>query len=153
MKITFLNGTTYSKIFRDDYYMSLYLSNICLRPSCYQCQFKNIVRTSDISIGDCWAIDQSSELDNDKGTSVALIHSPKGKKAFLSITDDIVYREDNVDTLLPPNADSRKSVYKHWNREKFFKNLDKRSLKWLSKLQCQSLRERINEILVRVVNH
>lgn len=153
MKIAFLNGSTYSKIFRDDYYMSLYLSNICLRPSCYQCQFKNIVRASDISIGDCWAIDRSSELDNDKGTSVALIHSPKGKEAFLSITDDIVYQEDNVDTLLPPDADSRKSVYKHWNREKFFKNLDKRSLKWLSKLQYQSLRERIIEILVRVVNH
>ena len=66
MKIAFLNGSTYSKIFRDDYYMSLYLSNICLRPSCYQCQFKNIVRASDISIGDCWAIDRSSELDNDK---------------------------------------------------------------------------------------
>ena len=37
----------------------------------------------------------------------------------------MIVREGDVDRLLPPSSDSRKSVSRHRNRKKFFKELDR----------------------------
>lgn len=125
VELKFSNATAYLKEFRDDSFMKLFLGNICLRPSCHDCKFKALERDSDLTIGDAWGIDKiMPELDDDKGTSVILVHTEKGHILLNSITEKLVIKQGNVDELLPPSADSRKSVIVHPKRSKFFSELN-----------------------------
>ena len=126
VSLKFSNSTEYRKIFKEDSFMKLFLANICLRPSCHACEFKELSRPSDITLGDCWGIDKyMPEMDDDKGTSVVLLHSEKGKKIFEELLDKMIVKKGDVERLLPPTADSRKSVLEHQKRKKFFKELDR----------------------------
>lgn len=120
MRVKFDNSEL-SEPFYNNKYMNLFLGNICLRPSCYDCHFKSLVRPSDITIGDCWGIENyKPELDDDKGASVVLINSEKGLRFFEKISENLIYSKAETDKALPPTADSRKSVAVHFNRKKFF---------------------------------
>ena len=72
----------------DDYASStLYLKgfslNLTLRPSCYKCPEKKLNSGADITLGDCWGIEHISEIvDDDKGMSVVIINTYKGKCMF-----------------------------------------------------------------------
>ncbi|MGN0015175.1 MAG: Coenzyme F420 hydrogenase/dehydrogenase, beta subunit C-terminal domain, partial [Candidatus Gastranaerophilaceae bacterium] len=125
VEFLFKNSTEYLMPFGKDPYMRLFLSNISLRPSCHNCRFNKLDRPSNITIGDAWGINNiHPELDDDKGTSVVLVRGEKGKELFDAIKDDLIYLEDDVDKLLPPNSGGRKSVKPHYKRKKFFKEID-----------------------------
>lgn len=82
----FSNNTAYVKNLREDSFMRAFLSNACLRPSCYNCSFKSIKRQADITLADFWGIQNVlPEMDDDKGTSLVLIHSEKVQKLMESI--------------------------------------------------------------------
>ncbi len=124
VKIEFLNGKVYSRTFDKDVFMRLFLSNICLRPSCHDCKFKSADRMSDITVGDAWGIGKCMpDMDDDMGTSVVIVHSGKGKQLAESITDRVTVKSCDTDIVLPPDADSRKSVMPHRNRQVFFRYL------------------------------
>lgn len=126
VELKFSNSTAYLKEFREDSFMKLFLGNICLRPSCYDCKFKALERDSDLTIGDAWGIDQvMPELDDDKGTSVILVHTEKGQELLGLIINKLVIKQGDVNVLLPPSADSRKSVKEHPGRKEFFDQFNK----------------------------
>ncbi|NGU73150.1 4Fe-4S dicluster domain-containing protein [Clostridium perfringens] len=133
-------------------YMRLFLKDICLRPSCYDCKFKSLDRPSDITLGDSWGIENiMPEMDDDKGTSVILIHSKNGKKMFEKINKNMIFKSGDVDSILPPNADSRKSVAVHPKRDLFFEKLNKgESIKELVKLIEYSPKQKINNFFRRI---
>ncbi len=102
VELKFNNSTAYENIFSKDAFMKIFLKNICLRPSCYDCKFKTLNRPSDLTIGDCWGIDNyMPEMDDDKGTSVLLIHSDKGKELFDRIKSKIIFKEGEIDKFKP----------------------------------------------------
>lgn len=124
VKITFENGEEYCVPYKDDMYMQMFLSEICLRPSCYACKFKELGRDSDITIGDAWGIGSNNpEMDDDKGTSISWVHTKKGQSLFDSVEGKLIYKMVELDDVLPPNANSRKSVTSHLHRKKFMKKL------------------------------
>lgn len=64
-----------------DYYYSLYFKECNFRESCYQCKYATVPRIGDVTIGDCWGIeniDTISGLRN--GVSLILINNAKGEK-------------------------------------------------------------------------
>ncbi len=76
----FNNGKVYSVNHDKDLFMNLYLSNNCLRKSCYTCQFKNTNSQADITLGDFWGINKvKSELFDNKGTSLMIVNTIKGE--------------------------------------------------------------------------
>lgn len=122
---TFENNKTQKTAFSQDSYMRMFLSEICLRPSCHSCRFKNLKRSSDITIGDCWGIENyMPDMDDNKGTSVIIVHSVKGESMIHSIEEQLNIKIAEVDKALPPTADSRKSVVANPKRSKFFKKLN-----------------------------
>lgn len=126
VKIDFVNKQQYCVHFFKDQYMRMFLDNIDLRSLCYQCHFKEIPRISDITIGDSWGIDElMPDMDDNKGTSVILVHSAKGEGMLQAIEESLKVREAKLDEVLPPTADSRKSVEKHPNRIKYLKGVKK----------------------------
>lgn len=81
--IDFGNNKNYKKPHSQDDFILLFLNNICLRPSCYDCKFKDMNRPSDITLGDAWGVqNHSPEMYDDRGTSVVLLHTDKGKEFF-----------------------------------------------------------------------
>ncbi len=124
VEIQFANSEKYEKRAAEDKYMRLFLSDICLRPSCHDCKFKSLERASDITIGDSWGINNyMPEMDDDKGTSVILVHSEKGQAVIDNISKSMNIKKAETEYALPPTADSRKSVAPHMKREKFFELL------------------------------
>lgn len=125
LELLFDNSGRYVKIHGEDIFMQMFLENICLRPSCHECRFKDLNRGSDLTIGDAWGVELvDPEMDDDKGTSVIITHSPKGEGILEEILPDIRMHKVDVERILPPSADSRKSVAAHPRRESFFRALN-----------------------------
>lgn len=128
-KLTFSNQKTYHKDRNTDYYMRGYLQhNLYLRDCCYQCDYKTLPRVSDISLGDFWGIgNYDAALDNEKGTSVVLINSGKGK-ALLNLTKEYLeLTERSLDEVLAGNSCLLESATRGEYHDYFFKRMDKLS--------------------------
>ncbi len=77
------NTVLLSDIYHNNPYMRGFLSDIYLRPSCYECKCKNGASHSDITIGDYWGVKEvDKDLDDDKGLSIVMLNSEKGREAF-----------------------------------------------------------------------
>lgn len=60
------------------------------RTSCYQCQYANYNRPSDITIGDYWGIENHhKELKDKLGVSLVLVNTPKGSAFFDEAAADV----------------------------------------------------------------
>ena len=81
----------------------LYFGGFSKRESCVNCQFTNLKRVGDITVGDFWGIPKDSPFAKDnKGVSLALINSAKGKEIFELIKNEYITEESNtVDCLQP----------------------------------------------------
>lgn len=122
----FLNNTEYIKTFPNDLYMRAFLSDACLRPSCYNCHSKSLNRQSDITLADFWGIENvCPEMFDDKGTSLVFINSEKGALIFDSIKDKLAYKEVDINEAVKYNVSAHKSVALPPYRKKFFGYIQK----------------------------
>lgn len=84
-------------------YARLFSSANCLRESCYNCQFTNYDRPSDITIGDFWGIEKyHPEWDDNMGMSLLMLNSEKGLTIFDNIKSDIDFFESNEYEISQP---------------------------------------------------
>ena len=147
----FENSEVYSQIFKKDPYMQLFLGDICLRPSCYNCRFKPIESGADITLGDCWGIDKCMpDLNDDKGCSLIMVHTSKGSDLLNSIRNQLIIKEIELLNVYQPMISE--SAVSHSNRRKFFAALEKgKSMQQLTKLMTLTVPERIVNKLKRYV--
>lgn len=98
-EVVFDNGKRYFTFSGYDRYMAMFLNNISLRPSCYECKFACEERQGDITLGDFWGIGRKyPERDDDKGISLVLINSKKGEQAYSAIIDKFDVFESDIET-------------------------------------------------------
>lgn len=120
----FSNNTAYVRRLGDDLFMQVFLHDLCLRPSCYACNFKTIYRTSDITVADFWGIETvCPELDDDKGASLVLIHSKRGKELFSAIQGKLCCKAVALDEALRGNPAINHSAQKPKDRDAFMKDI------------------------------
>lgn len=101
----------------------LFLSNICIRPSCYNCQSKNGRSGSDITIADAWGIEKMlPEMDDDRGASLVIVHSLKGKILFDKLNNLRKVSVNMGDMITPYNPSYDCSVKPNPKRTDFFEN-------------------------------
>jgi len=101
LKYNFDNKKSVKITHYSDEWFSGYLKNIYLMPSCYDCKFNTLPRVGDITLADCWGI-QNIDKDfyknnGDKGISLVLVNNSKGQELFDKIKKDIVYKIQNVE--------------------------------------------------------
>ena len=114
--------------------MQLFLKNIILRESCYNCAFKNKYRNSDVTLADFWGIENVHPHINDNmGVSLVVISSKKGSEIFNEIKENFVCEQTDLDKAIIYNSSMIKSVSKHRNRDKFFRKVDKCDFEKLAK--------------------
>lgn len=98
-----------------------FVNNVYLRQSCYDCQFKQLHRVSDITMADYWGIqDFCPQMDDNKGTSAVFIHSAKGEQVLNQISDDILQKEQDIDNVLACNSMMTQSVALPSKRRRFY---------------------------------
>lgn len=104
-----------------------FFSDICDRPSCYECSLKKRYRVSDMTIWDCFSVyDFDKKMDDDKGTTRVLCHSEKGKQAIDEIQGIANCKEVLPDKLVAGVKEMYESVRWNPNREQFM--MDARKL-------------------------
>lgn len=125
LSFTFANDSEYCASFNKDSYLQLFLKDVCLRESCYQCSSKKLNRVSDITVADFWGIqNELPEMDDDKGTSFVLVHSEKGKK-IISELENCRIKKINAEIGIKYNPSMIKSVTKPKLRGTFYSDLEK----------------------------
>lgn len=88
-----------SKVFAKIFY-----GHASLRPCCYECPYKSTMHPSDVTLADYWGIEKAAiGFDDNKGVSLVLVNNYKGKAAFQSVMEDIVYQSTKLeDSIQPP---------------------------------------------------
>ena len=133
----FENDMEYVQDLHNDLYMRAFLKNICLRPSCHACHFKSIYRESDITLADFWGIQHLvPTMDDDKGTSLVILHTQKGRELLKRLSGKVKIRPVSVTKAVQYNSAMTDSVKTHLDREAFFLGLDDERLDVLIKRYC-----------------
>lgn len=123
LKIDFSDNSSYRKNNHNDVYIKGFLSDLYLRPSCYNCKFKGIERKSDITIADYLGIKNDiSDMFDNKGTSLVLVHSESGMIIWNDIQNSFIVKETDVNKALSHNNGSVKSAKMNPRRKAFFAN-------------------------------
>jgi len=112
------DGSVSVSLLRDDAFNNLFQVTDCiLRPSCYKCKYAGKKRIEDISIADFWGIKTHHKemFNDDKGVSVVLVNTSKGKKIFSAIEDRIVTKHVPLVDAQQANVPLRETIkpYKH----------------------------------------
>ncbi len=77
---------------KENPYMRIFLSDLCLNDSCFECKYAKIPRIADISLADFWAIRSFfKDLDDDKGISLVLLNTEYGEHLFDSIDTNQIF--------------------------------------------------------------
>lgn len=84
----------------DCFFQAFYSGNI-LRPSCFSCKYANLYRKADITMGDFWGIENVyPEMDDNKGVSLVIVNTRKGKKVFSEISDEFFVKSTEIEKCL-----------------------------------------------------
>lgn len=107
----------------DDFYNG-FIENLFLRKSCYQCKFKGMESTADISLADFWNCENrnvSEKLNKNQfeGISLIVVFSDKGEdylkkcssKLFLEQVNDIKSITTNVAQIRPAELNKKRSAF------------------------------------------
>ena len=132
-KITGWTCYQYSNLFEydDDYkhitesgeslYMKLLVGGYISRECCEHCRFKGYNRVSDLTLGDFWGIwDIAPEMDDNKGTSVVLVHSLRGVELIDNIREDLELKQVTLEEASQQNPAMIKASKANDKREDTF---------------------------------
>ncbi len=135
MRFEFTDGTVYRSVVPNDVFLRGFISDIYLRPSCYDCAFKATHHVADITLADFWGIDDiNADFNDRKGTSLLLIHSPSGKSLWNRVSQGFESFEVEFDEAIKSNPSYFKSVSHTKLRRHFFDDFNKSKHKPIDKL-------------------
>lgn len=127
-KVVFDNGKEYYGEGHEDHYRRGYHWNMYERPSCYDCKFKEIPRSSDITLADFWGVDKvAPDLEQNLGTSMVMLNTTKGATYFEKIKGKLTCREFSLQDVVSGNREALFEVIKYPNidRRLMFEDMDK----------------------------
>ena len=124
-KIFSLDNTIFANIF---------YSHLALRNSCESCIFSSMRRVGDITLGDCWGIEQIAPFFYDKkGISLILLNSAKGKNFFEKIKNDIDLLVIDIEKVKQPRLDEDFSyAIPIEKRKQFWIDMNNKSFKYIA---------------------
>lgn len=109
---------------KQDLFMQGFVKNVYLRSCCGQCEYKFLSRKCDITLGDYWGIwNQAPEMDDNKGTSLVLVHSEKGKGLWNQIGSLMEFKEMDAALAIEENPSVFMASREFEKRAEFFRYL------------------------------
>ena len=99
-----------------------FLKNIYLRESCYQCAFKTVHRSADITLADFWGVqDVYPQIDDNKGTSLVFCHSSIGLRVMQTLAPLFSMCIQPIDDAIAHNISMVESVVMPSRRRDWFR--------------------------------
>lgn len=139
---------------RKNEYMKLFLSDIALRESCYNCNFKLGNKYSDITLGDFWGIkNHYPEMYNKEGVSAIIINTDLGIDIFNNIKKNLEYKDCDLDKILSGNSSLKTSSKRPVKRDLFFDELSNTNFTELTKKfqKKTSLYKKIRNKIISII--
>lgn len=111
----------------------LFYQHIMFRKSCEKCPFTNTHRPSDITLADFWGWEKvNPELNkDDKGLSLVLVNTEKGKRLFDAVKQDMNIASVKLEDCLQPNLCHPSEP--HPKRDKFEQDYAKHGFVYVAK--------------------
>lgn len=114
-------------------FADLFYSTLYLRPSCFKCPYACVDKTTDMTIGDFWGInDVCPEFYIPEGNSLVLVHNQHGAELYNSICGSIESKECSTlsclqDNLIRPTSypNQREEAWEFLEEQGMKKILDK----------------------------
>lgn len=111
----------------ENVYSDGFLSDLTIRPSCFDCPSKIYNSRADISIGDYWGVESiHKEIDDNLGCSAVIIHNHKGQVLFDSISCTKI--ETRLEDIIKGNPLIAKSANKPDYYDSFWKEYSKKGI-------------------------
>ena len=108
-------------------YIKSFLEHISCKEECLKCVYSRYKRVGDITIGDYWGV----EDNDDKGVSLVLVNSLKGKEVFEKINQSNFRCKNILKVPKEYNGGLGKITSIFASRKYFFDNLDKEDFETL----------------------
>ena len=126
MAIGFENGKTKYQNRAIQFFKYTFFQDLNSRPSCFKCHFKTIQRNADITLYDCWHVNAfDKSMDDDRGTTMVLLHSDKGQKLFEEAQPSIRFCKADVNKAIDLDGIMAiKSTTPNPKREQFFNDVN-----------------------------
>lgn len=101
------------------------------RHSCGACKYANLQRPSDITIADFWGWEKTDKSINadDKGVSLVLVNTEKGKKLFDAVKDRMNVIPAELENCLQPNLKHPSAI--HPKRMQFERDYTKKGFEYV----------------------
>ena len=130
-----------------DRYTMAFLRGLCYTDNCYTCHYAQVARTSDLTIGDSWGTEMTSELP--KGVSLILCQTKKGQE-LLDLMDFNFFNVEKEESINqnkqlqhPSNAPrERKKFFEEMHKGNKFKS----AVMWAYPKDC--LKQNIKSVLI-----
>ena len=111
-------------------YRDMFYNDDALRTSCFKCPYKNVVHTSDITIGDFWGIEKwAADFDDTKGISLTILNTPKGEQLFGKAKESLDIRESAIEDCLQPCL--KQPMPRPAKRERFWRDFETKPFEYV----------------------
>lgn len=122
ISLRFANDMEYLCDLRTDPFLRGFLSELYNRPSCHNCQCRELRSGSDLTIADYWRVHEKfPEMDDNSGTSLVLVNTNNGVAAFDGITNCVERKESDFSDAVRINPALVRSAVLSSQRSKFFR--------------------------------
>ena len=133
-------------------YLSAFSRNLIIRQSCFNCPAKSGQSHSDITLADFWGVEKiHPEMDDNKGTSIVLCNSEKGRKLVESLQLNKIQTDYHIYSTIPFNSCSIRSTQEPENRKVFWFKYEADGIRALMTLPKPPKPSIIKRILNRIV--
>jgi hypothetical protein len=117
------SGTSTSVRASEDPYMALFMQDMTLRPSCYNCPAKGGRSCSDLTVADLWSVARTApQINDDRGASGVLVNTHAGIE-LLEKTKPEYRLELSPNEVMSDNGGFAPSVQIPERRVEFFEGL------------------------------
>lgn len=131
----------------------LFYKHIILRKSCEKCHFTNLHRPSDITIADFWGWQKTDPNINsdDKGVSLVLINTEKGRKLFEASKDRMNTVQADIQNCLQPNMQHPTKIDR--KRNEFERDYQAKGFDFVYKKYGEDgWRYKVDKIQIRIIS-
>ena len=111
----------------------LFYQHIMFRQSCGKCHYTNMKRPSDITLADFWGWQKTDPDINadDKGVSLVLINTEKGRELFEAVKDRMTVIPAKLENCLQPNLQHPSVI--HPKRMAFERDYERKGFEYVMK--------------------
>lgn len=154
LSIDLKNGKKIIKLPYNDEYYKMFTDDLCIRPSCFECQFANLERRADFTIGDFWGVENViPNFKDNNGVSIVILNSEKSKVIFERIKNNFILKEVELKNSLQPNLEQ--PTIKPNNYDEYWSDYIARGYRYIAKKygrlsRIDSLKRKTRRILRKI---